>query len=88
MIHPPNVVRYPGTLTELTDDLGNLRYDALAELLRALESKIERDAIADAGRGRHRLAAALGRAGASVRSAAAEVELAWSICAPHMPTET
>jgi hypothetical protein len=84
MIHREDVERYPGTLTELASDLGDLRYDALAAFLAALAEKIDADGRADAGRGRNKLAAALRGAGTSVASAAADVERAWSICAPRM----
>jgi hypothetical protein len=87
MVHHENVERYAGTLGELVGDLGDLRYDALAAFLRALAAKLDADGNADAGRGRHKLAAALRGAGASVASAAADVERAWSICSPHMPMD-
>ena len=84
MIHRDDIERYPGTLAELAEDLGNLRYDALASFLRELAGKLAADGKADAGRDRPRLAAALRDAGASVASAAADVERAWSICAPRI----
>jgi hypothetical protein len=77
MIHPENIAHYPGTLTELAGELGDLRCDALAVLLRALARKLEADAATDAGRGRHRLAAALRGSAAGVSAAATEIERAW-----------
>ncbi len=87
MTHRENVERYAGTLAELAGDLGDLRYDALAAFLRALAEKIDADGQADAGRGRPRLATALRGAGASIASAADDVERAWSICSPYMQAD-
>jgi hypothetical protein len=84
MIHREDVERYPGTLSELAAELGDLRYDALAVFLRALAEKLGADAAADAGRGRPRLAAALRKGAAGVAEAAQELERAWAIAAPHM----
>jgi hypothetical protein len=84
MIHRENIERYPGTLTELAGEIGDLRHDALARFLLALASKLEADADADAGRGRPRLAAALRGSAAGVAAATTEVERAWAISAPHM----
>ena len=83
-IHRENVDRYPGTLAELARELGDLRYDALALFLRALASKLEADAGADAERGRLRLAGILRDSAAGVSAAATHVERAWVISAPHM----
>jgi hypothetical protein len=87
MIHREDVERYPGTLVELAADIGDLRYDTLAAFLRALAAKLDADGAADVRRGRHGLAAALRDAGVSVAEAAADVERAWSICAPHMEAD-
>jgi hypothetical protein len=83
-MHRENIERFPGTLAELAGEVGDLRYDALAAFLRALSAKLAADAAADAGRGRPRLAAALRGGAAGVAAAAAEVERAWAISAPHM----
>jgi hypothetical protein len=84
MIHWEDIERYPGTLAELAGEVGDLRYDALASFLRSLAAKLESDGNADAGRGRPKLAASLRGGAARVMEAAAEIERAWSICAPHM----
>ena len=59
MQHADHVERYPGTLAELANELGNLRYDALATFLAALAEKLEGDSLQDAARGRKKLAAEL-----------------------------
>jgi len=84
MIHREDVERYPGSLRELAEDVGNLRYDALAGFLRLLAAKLEADASADEGRGRARLAVALRASAADVAAAASDIEMAWRICEPHM----
>jgi hypothetical protein len=84
MIHRENIPNYPGTLAELAAELGDLRYDALALFLNALARKLETDSVADAGRGRPLLAAALQEGSAKVSAAAAAIERAWTISAPHM----
>jgi hypothetical protein len=84
MIHREDIDRYPGTLTDLAREIGDLRYDSLAAFLRELATKLERDSAADAGRGRPKLAATLNEAADSVTAAAAAIERAWSISSPHM----
>ncbi len=84
MLHRENLARYPGTLAEVAGELGDLRYDALAQFLRELASKLATDAAADVTRYRPRLASALHDAAAGVSAAAAAVERAWEISAPHM----
>jgi hypothetical protein len=84
MLHADRVERYPGALAELVEELGDLRYDALASFLAALSEKVGRDAEQDAARGRKRLAAELRAASASPSQAAGAIERAWVICEPHM----
>jgi len=83
-VHRENIERYSGSLRELAEDIGNLRYDALADFLHQLAAKLEADAARDQGRGRLKLAAALGASTESVAAAAAHIERAWRICEPHM----
>jgi hypothetical protein len=87
MVHRKEVGRYPGTLAELAAEVGDLRYDALAEFLRVLSAKLGQDAGQDEGRGRARLAASLHDASRSLREAAEAIERAWRICEPHMAWE-
>jgi hypothetical protein len=84
MVHREDVERYPGTLADLAEEVGDLRYDALAEFLRLLSAKLERDAGRDQGRGRGRLAAELRDAAGPLGQAAAAVGRAWRICEPYM----
>jgi hypothetical protein len=84
MIHRQDVERYPGSLVELAEDLGNLRYDALAEFLHALSKKLRVDGDADEARGRPKLARGLHEAGTALGESAKKIEEAWTICEPPM----
>jgi hypothetical protein len=84
MIHNTNVERYPGTPGELAEELGNLRYDALAEFLSLLAAKLDGDAAQDEKRGRKRLATVLRDAAAGANEAATAIQRAWKICEPHV----
>jgi hypothetical protein len=84
MTHRERPERYPGTLAELATELGDLRYDALAEFLRLLAAKLDADAAKDTARSRRRLAAALRDAAAGVTGGATAVQTAWQICEPKM----
>jgi len=61
-----------------------LRYDALRDLLYALADQLEKDAKADVGRDRPRLAENLSTASYTALSCAVQIDKAWTICAPHM----
>ena len=87
MVHQANVKRYPGTLADLAEEVGDLRYDALAEFLRLLHAKLDRDASQDEGRGRFRLAGSLRAAARPLGEAATAIQRAWRICEPHMTGE-
>lgn len=76
MKHKTEIV-YPDGLAGLAGDLGNLRYDALAEFLSLLAVKLAKDAEADMGRKRPQLARYL-------RDASDSVDKAWRLCEPFM----
>ena len=84
MVHQQAVKGYSGTPEQLAEDIGNLRYDALAELLRLLAEKIQRDSAKDQARGRPKLAAALLGAADQTDAAALSIEGAWRLSEPHM----
>lgn len=85
MKHTRCVERFDGTMVELAESIGDLYYDSLAEFLDRLSEKLARDAAADAGRNRPRLAKELSDTSRQVQEAAKHVREAWRICAPHMP---
>ena len=83
--HPVEVERYLGKdLEQLAEDIGNLRYDALAEFLSALSYKLKRDSRADKKRGREKLAQGLDDMGYKLLLAKIDAEIIWDISKPHM----
>jgi hypothetical protein len=84
MVHREDIEGYAGSLADLAGEVGDLRYDALAGFLRALADKLAADGAADAGRGRPRLAAALRNGATGLAAAAAAIDRAWTISAPHI----
>ena len=85
MKHSNEIERYAGPHKQLAEDLGNLYYDALTEFLTVFAAKMARDAEADRGRGRPRLAAELDACARHLDDAARHIQTAWDICAPHVP---
>lgn len=69
---------------ELAEDICNLRYDALSELLKAMSEKLFLDSDADEKRERFQLSDKLWDAHSSMAEAAESIESAWKICKPHM----
>ncbi|MFZ2150577.1 MAG: hypothetical protein WAZ12_03145 [Candidatus Absconditicoccaceae bacterium] len=51
MKHSKIIERYDGTMNELGEDIGNLDYDALAELFAILTAKFEKDSVNDMNMG-------------------------------------
>jgi hypothetical protein len=83
MIHRLNIEKYDGTLQELTVDIGNLRYDALADFFRLLSEKIETDAVKDRSSERYKLAVSLCACAEKLREASADIDRSWKICEPY-----
>ena len=84
MKHSSKVEKYKGSLEELAEDIGNLRYDSLQELFGFLHLKIQKDLKADADRGRDKLAKQLHDVSMAMKLAEESVDKAWKICEPHM----
>ena len=87
MTHHDVVQNYTGTMAKLAEDIGNLRYDALAEFLRLLSAKVAQDGAKDAGRDRAQLASALQDSAAELAASADNIKKAWQIAKPFMPEE-
>ena len=87
MTHYDAVQNYAGSLAALAEDIGNLRYDALAEFLTLLAAKIAQDGQKDAGRGRSQLAAVLHSSAAELAASAEHIEKAWQVAKPFMLAE-
>ena len=52
MKHKTYIEKYDGSLEELAEDIGNLRYDALTDLLKLLSAKLNKDSESDLFRNR------------------------------------
>jgi len=83
MTHQTKIKGY-NSMGKLAEDICDLRYDALAELLKAMSEKLFLDCEADEKRGRFQLSDKLWDAHSSVAEAAESIENAWKICKPHM----
>lgn len=84
MKHTHQIKSYTGTHRQLAEDIGDLYYDALADFFRLMAEKMDRDAQADAGRGRHKLATELAACAQHLQQAAEHIDFAWTICEPHV----
>lgn len=76
-VNHPTSINYQNGLDGLAEDLGNLRYDALASFLNKLSEKVTKDAKADQNRERYQLAKQL-------NYAAKHINNSWKICKIHM----
>jgi hypothetical protein len=83
-IHSDHIKGYNGTVYDLANDIGDLKYDALHEFLEALTLKLRKDSEADTGRGRNHLASSLSRASDKISDASVHIDMAWEISKPFM----
>jgi len=84
MIHKDKIDKYNGSMDELVEDIGNLKYDALADFLQKLSSKLDKDAQADLKRGRKKLSNKLLDAANNIELASLDIDEAWRISKPFM----
>jgi hypothetical protein len=84
MIHKSTIEKYNGSIDELVEDIGNLRYDVLSQFLQKLSSKLESDSKADFQRKRFKLSNALNDASSNIETASLDIEEAWIISEPFM----
>ena len=87
MKHKIYVDKYNGSLETLAEELGNLRYDALADFLRFLSTKLDEDSKKDHSRNRVKLASCLKRCSLELSEASTAIDRAWDICAPYCKDE-
>lgn len=84
MIHKSHVENYSGTMSELAEEIGNLKYNALAEFLHLLADKIEEDGDKDKSRNRIKLAVHLHNCSNKLRESKTAIDKAWIICEPFI----
>ena len=84
MEHLKEIGEYNGTLGNLAEDIGDLRYDALAEFIGLLSVKIYKDALKDKLRKRSQLSGALFEISSQLEDAQEIIKDAWKICKPCM----
>ena len=84
MQHKEVVEKYDGSLEELANDIGNLRYDSLAEFLRHLSNKIHADSCNDFENCRFKLAQELKQCSYYIGLSKTYINEAWKISEPYM----
>lgn len=84
MVHRSGLKNYAGSMEELAEEIGDLRYDALSEFLELLAHKIQKDGDKDKGRGRIKLATHLHHCANEITKAQTSIDKAWIICEPYM----
>jgi hypothetical protein len=72
------------TIEELVEDIGDLRYDSLAEFLELLADKIQRDGDKDWNGNRTKLALSLYNASVNIKKTKENIDCAWEISKPFM----
>lgn len=83
MIHKTKISKY-NNLDDLAEEIGDLRYDALANFIGLLADKIERDGDKDQSRNRVKLAGNLHDCANQLKKAKSSIDRAWKICEPYM----
>lgn len=84
MKHSKTIRNYPGSHRQLSEEMGDLFYDSLAELLKLLAEKISRDSSSDRALSRLKLASELSAAAVDLHGASEHVSAAWQICEPYV----
>jgi hypothetical protein len=82
--HLDHVKGWDGSLEELVEAIGGMRYDRVVRFLDLLEDEFFRQALADYKRKRIKLSACLKDTALHLRLATLDMEEAWKICKPHM----
>jgi hypothetical protein len=82
MNHAKTIKGY-SSLSQLAEEIGNLRYDKLTEFLGDLAAKIHKDSQADKGRGRPKLAELLAATSKELTDATIQASLVWHLVLPY-----
>ena len=86
MKYPKEIKGYE-SMEDLANDLGNLRYDILASLLKKLSNKIGEDSSKDFSNNMPYLANELYCAGSALSNSADDISKAWYYCKRNMNDE-
>jgi hypothetical protein len=84
MSHPDHVTGWPGTLEELAKAIGDMRYDTQARLIGLLVNELKQQSRDDWHRDRRQLSMRLLQAAHDLGIVQHDMQVAWSICEPHM----
>lgn len=84
MKHKGWIKNYERDFEKLAEEIGDLRYDSIADFLLLLSQKIGKDGGKDRARGRVKLANALDETAKHLKSSSENVAEAWRICEPYM----
>lgn len=87
MKHPLSVEGYDGSLRELAQAIGKMRYDRVAEFLGEFAEEFERQHEGDKAKGRARLAVLLKTVSEELELTQKQVEKIWHLCEPYMRDE-
>ena len=84
MRHKKWITNYEDDFEKLADEIGDLRYDSLANFLVLLSKKIGNDAVNDKKRSRIKLSNALELCSNNLEKGSVNIQNAWNICKPFM----
>ncbi|MDP4012324.1 MAG: hypothetical protein Q8R00_01850 [Candidatus Nanoarchaeia archaeon] len=84
MKHPISVEGFNGSLEDLVDKLGKMRFDILRNFLSLLSENLSAQADADANAGRSQLANQLYAASLKIYGAKDKIDRAYKISKPYM----
>jgi hypothetical protein len=87
MKHQDYVEKYSGSLVDLAKDMGNMRYDSLADFLQYLADDLMKQSEADKSRGRIKLASQLEETAQELYQAREKMLSAWKTCEPYMKSK-
>jgi len=82
--HKKYIDHYDEKMALLVENIGDLRYDSLAEFLEALSQKLYKDGRADEVRGRVKLSSSLFQASKAIKDAKVNIDESWRISKPYM----
>ncbi|MFH1064521.1 MAG: hypothetical protein V1729_05550 [Candidatus Woesearchaeota archaeon] len=88
MKHQNYAKGYDGTLQELAQSIGNMRYDSVAEFIQYLSEDLKRQAEGDRNRGRPKLASKLEMTAEQLSQAKQKMDEIWTLCKPYMMDKT